>query len=274
MDKKLFIGILLTASALPLNAVYAQTPHSPWEKGSLQIGGFINTMDSELRLDSDTLGRGTTLNLEDGLGLDSDETTYRIDALYRFSSSRRHQIEAHYYNTDREGSRLLSETVQIGDVVFPAGSGVVSNLELWFLNIDYSYAFVQNERFRIAGAIGLHTTGIDFRIATTGGALSEEEQVTAPLPVVGLRGDWALSERWRLKGSVDVFYLEYDNYEGGLADATVAVEYLPFKNVGFGLGVNGVRYQVEGERDSDLADFSGKVQLDFVGALLYVKLFF
>jgi hypothetical protein len=71
-----------------------------------------------------------------------------------------------------------------------------------------------------------------------------------------------------------LFYLEYDRYEGSLVDTSLALEYLPFKNVGFGLGLNIVRYGVKAEEASDVIDFNGKVQLDFVGALLYVKLFF
>jgi hypothetical protein len=263
----------IAALSVLASGVHAQADLAPWEKGSLQIGGFVSTIHSELRLDS-AQGLGANVDLENGIGLDSAFSTYRIDGVYRFGSTRRHQIEVHYYVSDRDGSRTLEDSLEVGDVVFPAGTGVTSELDLWFLNLDYSYAFLQDDRVRIGGSLGLHTTGIDFQIATIDGTRTEQERLTAPLPVVGLRGEVILARPWRLKGSIDLFYLEYDRYEGSLVDTSLALEYLPFKNVGFGLGLNIVRYGVKAEETSDVIDFNGKVQLDFVGALVYVKLFF
>jgi hypothetical protein len=269
------IGVLC-ACMLSAAGAYAQDSGSmPWEKGSLQVGGFISYTNSELRLDSPTLGIGTVVDLEDALGLDSDVSSYRLDGLYRLGSSRRHQVEVHYYVSDRDGSKVTDRALQIGDLVIPAGTGVTSNLDMWFLNVDYSYAFLQDDRVRLAGAIGLHTTNIDFSIATSGGSV-EEEAITAPLPVVGVRGEVVLTERWRMKGSVDLFYLEYDNFTGGLADTFLGVEYLPTKHVGFGLGINSVRLKVEADSDDTdyPVDFTGKVKFDFTGLLLYVKGYF
>jgi hypothetical protein len=268
---RVWLVVLLAASF----AAQAEEPGSgPWEKGSLSIGGFISTTNSEFQLNSETLGAGAVVDMEDALDLDSDVTTYRIDGFYRFGSTRRHQVEAHYYRSDREGSRILGEDLQIGDTVFPTGTGVQTELDLWFLNVNYSYAFLQDDRVRLAAAAGLHVTGIKFDISAPGFGLQEAEDVTAPLPVLGLRADFVLTERWRMWAGTDVFYLSYDEFRGALLDASIAVEYLPFKHVGFGLGLNTVRYTLEAEGDGALCDIDGKLKYDFTGALLYVKLFF
>lgn len=271
MSRQLMRIAALCAVLLSAPAVYAQSDGStPWEKGSLQVGGFISYTNSELRLDS-SVGLGTVVDLENAFDLESDLSTYRIDGLYRFGSSRRHQVEVHYYVSNRDGTTVTDQDFQIGDLFIPAGTGTDTALDLWFFNVDYSYAFFQDDRVRLAGSVGLHVTGIDFRIATSGGAV-EDEAVTAPLPVVGVRGEVALTERWRLKGGVDLFYLKYENFRGALLDTLFAVEYLPFKHVGFGLGLNAVRYMVEAEEDTDYGvDFAGKVKLDFSGLLFYVK---
>jgi hypothetical protein len=263
-------------AALLSGAVGAQAQEQgtqPWERASLSIGGFVSTTNSELQLNSDTLGAGAVVDLENGLDLDSSYTSYRIDGFYRFGSTRRHQIEAHYYRSNRDGERLLDQTYQIGDTVFPAGSGVTTDMDVWFLNVNYAYAFLQDDRVRLAAAVGLHTTGISFKISGTGIGV-EEEDVTAPLPVIGLRGDVALTQRWRLWAAADVFYLEYDAFKGALLDTGIGVEYLPFKNLGFGLGLNAVRYRLEADGGEDLADINGEVRYDFAGALLYLKFFF
>lgn len=66
-----------------------------------------------------------------------------------------------------------------------------------------------------------------------------------------------------------------DNFTGALTDTLLAVEYLPFKHVGFGLGINSVRYKVEADGDTDYGvDFAGSVKLSFTGLLPYVKGYF
>ena len=174
---------------------------------------------------------------------------------------------------DRDGSRVIDQEYQIGDTVFPAGSGVTSELDTWFVNVNYTYAFFQDDRVRLSGAVGVHTTGIKFKVSSLGLGV-EEEELTAPLPVLGVRADIALTERWRLWGATDLFYLSYDNYRGGLMDLGIGVEYLAFKHLGFGLGLNAVKYRLEGDGEGDLSDINGELKYDFAGALMYVKLFF
>jgi hypothetical protein len=249
--------------------------NGPWEKASLQIGGFFASSSTDLRLDSKTLGVGTVVNLEDTLGLDTGKTTYRIDAFYRPGSSRRHQLEFHYYNLRRTGDKVLDNTIQVGDLVFPAGTGLNSEFKLQFVNVDYSYAFFQDNRVRLAVAGGVHTTGVKLKMTSTGGALAEDTSFTAPLPVLGLRGDVVLAERWRLKGSADAFYLAYSGSSGSLTDVSLALEYLAFRNVGFGLGLNNVRIQLKADADNNLGlGIFGQLTYNFTGAMLYVKGYF
>jgi hypothetical protein len=269
-------GFLALALALSgVGTAAAQSDYTgPWERGSLQLGGFISTTNSEFQLNSETLGAGAVVDLENGLGIDADYRSFRVDAFYRTGQSRRHQWELHYYESNRDGERVLDQDYQIGDTVFTAGTGVTSNLDLWFANANYSYAFLQDDRVRLSGSVGVHTTGIKFEVSAPG--LGEEaESVTAPLPVLGARFDVVLSERWRFKSSLDVFYLAFDNYRGALLDSSLAVEYLAFKNVGFGLGFNAVRYRVEADEEGGLGgEWNGEIRYDFAGALLYAKLYF
>jgi opacity protein-like surface antigen len=262
-------------SLLASGTAAAQDTYSgPWEKASIALGGFISTTKSQFQLNSDTLGIGTMVDLEDGLGLDSDYTSFRVDAFYRLGSTRRHQLEFHYYQSNRDGSRVTQQDYQIGDTVFPAGTGVNSELDLWFANVNYSYAFLNDDRVRLAASVGVHTTGIKFKVSSSGLG-NESEDVTAPLPVIGARFDVVLSEHWRFKSGVDVFYLQYENWRGALVDSGLGVEYLPFKHVGFGLGFNTVRYGIKADESGELGgNWSGQLRYDFAGALLYIKAFY
>ena len=269
-------GMLLVGLVTLAGGAYAQVPTGgQWDKFNISIGGFTSRSSSELQLNSETLGVGAVIDLENALNVDESFNSVRLDTLYRWGPTNRHQIEFHYFETNRSGDRTLTEDLQIGDTLFPAGSTLRTDFDLSFANIDYAYAFVQDDRVRVAVSGGLHVTNIGLRVESSTGFLREDESFTAPLPVVGFRLDVALGKNWKLKTKIDLFYLEYENITGGLADSYFGVEWNPFKHVGFGLGYNNITYRVEGDGSaSNGLDYNGKVNLEISGLLLYARYFF
>jgi hypothetical protein len=261
--------------ALAGSANAQQPGDGPWDKFSIAIGGYGSTLDSELQVNSETLGVGAVIDLKNTLGVESKYTTGRLDTIYRYGKSRRHQIEFHYFESNRSGDRTLTEDIQIGDKLFKAGENLHTDFDLKFANVDYAYAFLQDERVRLAVSGGLHITGVGLKIESVGRSVSEDESFTAPLPVVGLRLEVALAKNWILRSGFDVFYLEYDNFTGGLADSFVGVEWNPFQHFGFGLGINSIAYRIEGDgHDPNGMNFNGKVSFNLSGLMLYGKYFF
>lgn len=267
------VWIVCGLLAFSAGTVRAQSASLPWEKASIQIGGFITSSDTQMRVDSKGGGAGAVVNLEDALGLNSEKTTYRIDGFYRFGETRRHEVELHYFDSRRSGEKVLDRTIEVGDTTFPIGASVSTQFDLKFINLDYSYAFFQDDRVRLSVAGGLHTIGVHYKLDSPGLALFEDEKFTAPLPVAGFRGEVVVTERWRLKGGVDVLYVEYNQYTGALADTNVAVEYLPFKHAGFGLALNNVRMKLESD-GGDGTSLNGQLNFNFSGLLLYARLFY
>jgi len=229
-----------------------------------------------VQVNNTNTGVGVTVDLENTLNVESQFDTVRLDTFYRWGDTNRHQIEFHYFANNREGVRTLTEDITIGDVTYNAGDTLTTSLDLSFANIDYAYAIVQNDSVRLALSGGLHITGVSLTIdSNLGTAFQEEESFTAPLPAIGVRLDVALVKNWILKTSVDLFYLEFDNFAGGLSDSYLGVEWNPFTHVGFGLGFNSVRYRVKGEgSEPNGMTFDGKLKYDLSGLLLYAKYFF
>ena len=268
--------LMLAAASLALLAGAAQAQDEnkgAWAKFSLAVGGFVTESDTTVQINSETLGVGAIVDLENTLGVERSVSTYRIDARYRFGETRRHEVEFHYFSSKRTGDKTLEEDLQIGDEFFPAGTGVVTEFDLRFANVDYVYNFLMDDRVRLGVSVGLHTTGIGLKLNEVGGAIAEDESFTAPLPMVGLRSDVILTPRWRMKIDVNLFYLEYDKYTGRLGDTYVGVEYLPWKNFGFGAGFNYINYQIEVDPGSEI-DFYGQVKFQLTGFLVYGKYFF
>jgi hypothetical protein len=128
----------------------------------------------------------------------------------------------------------------------------------------------------LAASIGLFVMPIKFELSASGlGSGQGDFKFTAPLPVIGLRSDFAITPRWFLRTSFELFYLEYGNFKGGLADMNLAVEYNPWKNFAFGLGYENFRIRLLADgNDYPNVDFQGEAKVQFMGTQLYAKYFF
>ena len=270
-------GMLLAGLAgLAGSALAAPVPTGgQWDKFNISLGGFASRTSSELTLNNTNTGLGVAIDLENTLNVKSRFDTVRLDSLYRWGQTDRHQIEFHYFKNEREGTRTLDQDLTIGNEFYPAGTTLTTGLDLTFANIDYAYAIVQSDSVRLSLSGGLHVTGVGLSINSQGFKVQEDENFTAPLPVLGFRLDVALAKNWKLNTKVDLFYLEFEEFTGGLADTYFGVEWNPFKHVGFGAGYNNVVYRVEAEgTGSGSLGYTGKVNLSINGLLLYAKYFF
>ena len=251
----------------------------PWEKGSIKFGGFVAAFNSDIGFGVNNAA-GVTFNAEELFGLDTSLTVFRVEAMYRPGDSLRHQLDFTYASYHRSGSKTLSEEIDINGTTYPVGARVESVFNFDIIRGDYTYAILQDERMRIALGLGVYAVPLKYglSIETTGGRSSVEgADTTLPLPALALRGEFQLIPRLFLNAGIDAMYLEISDFKGSLLDVNVALEYRPWKHVGFGLGYNSMSVDVEAEsNNSDYpgVDFVGNVGIRFNGLMLYGKLSF
>jgi hypothetical protein len=245
----------------------------PWERFSLNVGGFIATVNSDFRIG--TKSAGLDISPEDALGLDSSVFVFRADALWRFTSNRRHCFELSYYDLRRASTKTLEGDIQINDKIFSAGTTVDALFDVQVIRAAYSYSLIQDDRFNLAIGGGLYVMPIRIKLSSTSSGETGDEGITAPLPVAGLRFDFAITPKFFLKESLDVFYFQYQNFSGGLFDVKVGLEYNIWKHFGVGVAYDYLRLQFKAEgQDYPYIDLVGKVQFNYGGIMLYGKLFF
>ena len=90
---------------------------------------------------------------------------------------------------------------------------------------------------------------------------------TAPRPVFSFSGRFNITPKLSATGKFEWFFLEFENYQGSFTDSLLTLEHQTFKNVGFGIGVNRLNFEVEA-RDGDLR---GEVESGNNGILLFAK---
>jgi hypothetical protein len=268
--QRVFKVIFFAAMTAATHPVFAEQSDGPWEKASISLGGFAANLGTDVRIGRP--GVGAEIDLEEALGLKESETVFRVDAFYRLGSSRRHRIDFTWFDFTREATRTLSRDINVDGTTYPVGATVDSKFKLAFYNVRYSYSFLQDERVDFAGSVGLHVTDIGLSvhapaIGTAG------DTVTAPLPLIGARLDVALTEKWFMRSSIELMYVEFDNFKGQISDVLIAAEYRAWKHFAIGAGLNAVRMSLSVD-DAAGVKFEGTVDSDFVGLLLYGKLLF
>jgi len=273
-----FVLVVISAAALcsSTSAAFAQQSgngqRDPWEKWSVSLGAFVADLDNSIRIGAP--GVGLEFDLEDALGLKNSQTVFRLDASYRFGADNRHRLDATWFDLSRSATRTLLEEIEIGGVVYPIGTTVDSEFDLAFYNVRYGYSFIKDERIDFAGSLGLHITDVGMFINDTAGILGEEgDRVTAPLPLIGMRLDVALTPNWYFRSSVEALYLSLGDFTGSITDTLLAGEYRAWDRFALGVGLNAVHLTLENDNALGL-DFKGRIKSDFVGLMLYGKAMF
>jgi hypothetical protein len=280
--KKKYLYVFVAASLLlSIQPALAENPvshNTPWEKFSFNLGYFISDVKTDLRIGS---GLGVSIDVEDALGLDATNSVFRVDALWRFTDNRRHRLDFQWFSFRRDGSNTILQDILIkgeddNEITIPAGSDVDSFFDLDIYQAAYSYSFFQDDRMDLAASIGLYVMPINFGLKSTGLVdVDETERFTAPLPTLGLRADFAITPKWFFRSGFQVFYLEIDEFKGSVLQTNAAVEYFPWKHLGFGLGYNSFNLNIEADgEDYPQIDFKGEINFRYIGLLLYTKLYF
>ncbi len=252
--------VLLTFCA---SASLAADPGS--ERGGISLGAFLTDRDTNGRLDSDTLGLGTVIDAEDDLGLDSSDTVLRLDAYYRFNP--RHRIDFSVFDLSRDATATIDESIQFGDEIFDINSTISSEYDLAVYKAAYTYSFFVRDHGYLGVTAGLYVLATDISLTESNTGQFEADDLTAPLPVIGLRGKYQLTPRLVLRSSAELFAIEFDNVDGSLSDFYIGLDYHFHDNFAVGLGYNNVSLDV----DADGSEFKGALDWTYDGALLNVQ---
>ena len=238
------------------------------DRFSISVGAFFTDWGTNVRLDSDTLGTGTDIDFENDLGLRSSSSIFRIDGHYRFND--RHRINFSVFDMSRDANRTIDRDIQFGDIIFAINTDLSASTDLSIYKLAYTYSFLRRESGYLGATFGFYMADSTFRLSERNLGGAEISDISAPLPVIGLRGSYQLSDRFTFRGSGEFFALEYDNVDGVLTDFYVGVDYQMSQHTAIGLGYNKVSIDVDAKRDR----FVGTLDWSYDGALLFLKLNF
>jgi hypothetical protein len=190
-------------------------------------------------------------------------------------------VDLNWFSLNREAYRRVSDDITIatddGQITeLETGLDVSSAFHLDIYQLSYSYSFFLDDRLDLAASAGAYIMPISLSLSAEGSVDKRgSADFTAPLPVLGLRMDVALTPRWFIRNGFQVFYVKYETFTGGVLQVGTALEYNPWDHVGIGLGLDtfGISLKADDE-DWPGVDLNGKVVFNYTGLQLYLRCFF
>jgi hypothetical protein len=234
----LALGLL---GAIP-SAVCAEeaTPSEMTDKLMLRGGwAYVWGATANVSKGGPALGVGTTIDLTNTLGVDTSTDAFRLDGLYRFND--RHAIGLSWYRVGLSGDKSINEQIQIKDQTVAAGAASQTSLSFNIYRLLYNYSFYRNEKVELGVSPGLYVMKTTFNFAAQGmingvqgSSTVVNEQVTLPLPSIGLVANYNITPKLQFQSRYDFFYLTVNDYTGSMFEFYAGLEYRFFQHFAMG----------------------------------------
>jgi len=262
------VATLLTAClffTINTQALSAPSEHNSWKQRdglSLSVGAFAPNYDTTVRKSSaDT--DGSSIALEDDLGLDDDDLVPTLSLAFR--PWERHKFFVSYMSMDRDSQQILSEDLSFDGVTFPAGTDVDTEFDIDLYRAGYTWSFLQNAVWELGFSVGAYWVKMDMALGALDGAVLADYSESEPFPMLGFSGSWLLNEHWLVRGTAEAFSIDMNDTEGDFYNLRMEVEYAFSEKISLGAGYDLVRIDAEDTRKNN------RVKYDYDGLLAFVR---
>jgi hypothetical protein len=255
----------LLAAVAP--AVHAESGNPLTDRFNIQLGGFLLSTETTLRVDGE-FDQGTEIDSERDLGL-KDSDRFRIDAYWRIAP--KHKIRLMYFDTSNSADKTLERTIEFNDTIYNVGLDVHAKTETQVTELAYEYTFMKRETYDLSGSFGIHN--LKFQTFLGGELngnplpnLQNTAEANGPLPVLGLHGVWRFNDQFYIDAMAQYFSISFDQYDGSVTDLTASAVWQFSKHVGVGAGWNNFITKVDVDGDN----FHGMLRWKYGGARIFV----
>lgn len=223
----MMVSCLVLSAVAPVGAGEINQPL--FDKFSFSLGGSWVGLTTEIRLDSEVLGKGTTLSFEDDLNLASNETIPTVS--FAWQIARKHKLDVRWQDINRDSSAQALTEIQWGDEIIPIDSDIALGFDITQYFIDYTYYPWVNDRWAAGFGLGLRVMEMSATLAWRVEGINEGEgstdaKGTGPLPYFYFEYRRLFSDNWRFTTGLGWLYVKIDDIEGGQWVARAGIEYL------------------------------------------------
>jgi hypothetical protein len=247
-----------------------------FDRFSLRLEGSWVDLTTEIRLDSEALGRGTVLSFEDDLDLDASKIIPTV--AFDWQISRRHKIGVRWQDISRSSSSQALTEIQWGDEVIPIDADISLGFDVEQYFLEWAYYPWVKEQWAAGFGLGLRVMDVrasllweEETIGDGGGTTAEG---TGPLPYLYFEYRRMFGEHWRFKTGVGWLQVKIGDIDGGQWVASMNIEYLLGRHWGFGAGFNLSTIDVDWtgvETEDDISVLTAALDFDINDVSAFVR---
>jgi hypothetical protein len=269
----------------PLLATAVAQADSPAEdllkdRFNVDVGTFVVASDLNGSLRGTANTNNENLDFNKQFGTNADQTRWRADVLWRITP--RQHLRFMFFDNDIKRTRTIDQNIEWGDYTFVAGGQVTAEQKFSVYELSYEFAFLRADNYEVVASGGIHYD--DLTLTLSGNAsltvdtptgpvqqattfTTKQSSVPVPLPVLGVRGDWAVSDHVYLDGSVQVFKLSYQGIDGNWSDLRAGAAWMFNHHFGIGIGYDRFATHI----DLNKGSFNGRLNVGYSGVLIYAR---
>ncbi|MEL1256039.1 hypothetical protein AAEO57_19770 [Flavobacterium sp. DGU38] len=268
--KKLFCLLIVLFTCITLHAqVVAEAPVKdtlapvqdeqnipedlPWHARRFKFtaGAFFPVNNTEVKVGSNDGDFGNSIDFEKDLGFNKSSESFT--GTFEWRISRRSRLGAEYFYLNRTSTKRLEKDIEFGDHTYPVNATVSAFMDNHIARITYGYAFISKPKYEIGVLIGAHVlfgdVGMRLEGATAQLEYRDNFDFTAPLPDIGLWGEFVLGKKVGLYANINYFAIKINDVDGKLLSYNLSVLYNVYKNFSITAGYTGLNIRVDVEKE-------------------------
>jgi hypothetical protein len=264
--------LIFLAAALAAIPAAAQVSEPLFDVFNFKFEGSWVSLTTKIRLDSELLGKGTTISFEDDLDLPDKEIVPSLS--FEWQAGRRHRLGVRWQDINRGSATQMLEEIEWGGEIIPVDANITLDFDIRTLAIDYTYYPWAKRRWAAGLGLGFRVLGLKTVLAEEGVDLEEQVDGTAPLPYVNFEYRRIFRERWRLKAQLGWFEVKIGDIKGGQYIGRLAGEYITSRRWGFGAALNYSNIDVDWENievPGEIDRLTAIIDLDINDVSLYFR---
>ena len=250
------LGAALSCLGAPLIQA-AERPPVLTRHWYVNTGGYLTDFTTDAAVGTGS-SFGTTIRVEDELGVEADQSIFRLEGIFRFNE--RHSIDFGYWEATRSGRQEIDEDIEFDEVTFDLGAELETEADARYFRLGWRYSMIRSDRGEAGISAGLSTFEFGFALegqgsisdgmVTEAGNFREEESFIAPAPTIGIFVAYAFHPRVIFRAKLD--YLDFDtgDIEGNLTETLMGIDWFFVEHVGVGAGILGTRLEFK-DRSGD-----------------------
>ena len=250
-----------------------RVPDKPLE--SFRMPGFElragiyrnNTSSKIIRLPADG-GPAEEIELEDVLGVNRKDNVLNFEAIWRFGHY--HRIQAGYFELGRESRTTLLQDLTIGDETFPAGATIDVDSDIEVMRVAYGFSLMNDAQKELGVLVGIHVAEVESVVRSEDTGQEVSSRADTPLPVIGVFGSVALTDKLDLGANIEIFRMEFDSFDGSLNAFNLNLTYYFTDRMGAGIGYNYFSMDLDSPEDG----LRGSTQIRHHGPIVFATFTF